>query len=226
MAKKYGVVIIADEIYEDMVFSGNEYVPIARICQESAELNVPVLTCSGLAKRFLVPGWRFGWVAVNEPPSAIYNLSDIRKGLFDLSTLLIGSCTLIQSALSEIFEKTPESFYKDTNRLFEENAAYLTKELGGIKGLKVVKPQGTLYMLVGIDFGQFCANGFKDDLEVSELLLTEQSISVLPGSVIYSILITLYHVFLDIRDEGICETRLRCAYGYFTRICCKIKDVF
>lgn len=179
MAKKYGVIIIADEIYEDMVFSGNKYVPIARLCQESVELNVPVLTCSGLAKRFLVPGWRVGWVAVNEAPSS--NLSDVRKGLFDLSTLLIGSCTLIQAALPEIFEKTPESFYTDINRVFEQNAAYLSRELSAIRGLKVVKPQGTLYMLVGIDFDQF--SRFKNDIELSELLLAEQSISVLPGSV-------------------------------------------
>lgn len=187
VAKKYGVVIIADEIYEDMVFSGNQYVPIARICQESQELNVPVLTCSGLAKRFLVPGWRFGWVAINEPNKNdfddCYNLSDIRKGLFDLSTLLIGSCTLIQAALPEIFEKTPESFYANTNKLLDDNASYLWKELSGIKGLKVIKPQGTLYMLVGIDFDQFLGNAFKDDLELSELLLAQESISVLPGSV-------------------------------------------
>lgn len=207
MAKKYNVVIIADEIYEDMVFSGHEYVPIARICQESVDLNMPVLTCSGLAKRFLVPGWRFGWVAVNEPPSS--DLSDVRKGLFDLSTLLIGSCTLIQAALPEIFEKAPESFYADVNRIFEQNAAYLTRELSSIRGLKVIKPQGTMYMLVGIDLEHF--SRFKDDIEVSEMLLAEQSISVLPGSVNGTKLMYTYCCFVDfwyerIRSIGLCSS--------------------
>ncbi len=179
MAKKYGIVVIADEIYEDMVFSDNEYVPLARLSQESAELACPILTCSGLAKRFLVPGWRFGWVVVNEPEG--YELAELRKGLFDLCTLIIGACSLIQSALPSIFDDTPESFYVATNELLERNAVFLSEELGKIEGLRVIKPQGTMYMLVGIDFDRF--EGLKDDLEVSELLISEQSISVLPGSV-------------------------------------------
>lgn len=171
--------MIADEIYEDMVFEGNEYIPLARLSKESKELSWPILTCSGLSKRFLVPGWRFGWVTIHEPEE--FDLTEIRKGLFDLSTLIIGACTLIQSALPDIFENTPESFYEDTNKVLEINSVFLTDELGKIKGLKVIKPQGTMYMLIGIDFDEF--EGFNDDLKVSELLISEQSISVLPGSV-------------------------------------------
>lgn len=187
MAKKYRVVVIADEIYEDMVFKGNEYIPLARLSQESKELAWPILTCSGLAKRFLVPGWRFGWVTVHEPEG--YDLSAIRKGLFDLSTLIIGACTLIQSALPEIFANIPESFYEDTNGVLERNAQFLSESLVGIEGLKVIKPQGTMYMLVGIDFEKF--EGFEDDLKVSKLLISEQSISVLPGSVLKQRIILL-----------------------------------
>jgi tyrosine aminotransferase len=180
VAKKYGVVVIADEIYEDMVFDGNEYIPIARLSQESKELALPILTCSGLAKRFLVPGWRFGWVAVNEADG--FDISGIKKGLFDLSTLIIGSCTLIQSALPDIFANTLESFYEDTNKVLEGNARFLSESLSTIEGLKVIKPQGTMYMLVGIDFERF-GSEIDDDLKISELLISEQSISVLPGSV-------------------------------------------
>ena len=190
MAKKYNVIVIADEIYEDLVFEGNEYIPLARI---SSEIKVPILTCSGLAKRFLVPGWRFGWIALKDPypktkinsdsdSDSSYDLSQIRKGLFDLATLIIGSCTLIQSALPDIFSKTPEIFFKSTNKFLAGNAEFLVKKLKLIDGLKVIEPQGTLYMLVGVDFNKF--NGqFQDDLQLAELLLSQQSISVLPGSV-------------------------------------------
>ena len=41
------------------VFKGHEYHPIA-----SLTTNVPVLACGGLTKRFLVPGWRMGWIAI------------------------------------------------------------------------------------------------------------------------------------------------------------------
>ena len=184
MARKFNVPIIADEIYEDMVFEGSEYIPLSLLCQQSTDFAVPILTCSGLSKRFLIPGWRFGWIAIGEYGG--YDLTSIRQGLFDLSTLIIGSCTLIQAALPEIFKSTPESFYKSINRVLQENAKYLSEELGKIEGIKVIEPQGTMYMLIGIETDKFAfsINQSEDvDVIVSQMLLSEQYISVLPGSV-------------------------------------------
>lgn len=189
--------IIADEIYEDMVFKGNEYIPMAKLCQESEdEFGVPVLTCSGLSKRFLVPGWRVGWIAIGEYGG--YDLSLIRKGLFDLSTLIIGSCTLIQSALPQIFTSTPESFYQNVNELLQSNAKYLSGELGKIEGLRVIEAQGTMYMLVGIEADKFAFDLGSDEIDVivSQMLLSEQNVSVLPGSVNTHTHYTLYISFL------------------------------
>lgn len=173
MAEKYKIVIIADEIYEDMVFSGQEYVPLARISK-----RVPILTCSGLAKRFLVPGWRFGWIGIHD---AGHDLSEIRKGLFDLSGLIIGANTLIQGALPDIFQNTPDSFFQETNAVLEENARLVHDLLSQIPQLKVIKPQGTLYMLVGINTSAIM--DIRDDVDFTEQLLASQSVSVLPGTV-------------------------------------------
>merc|ERR1712193_146809 len=48
IAERYKVPIIADEIYENFVFPGETYVPIA-----SLTTTVPVLSCGGLTKRIL-----------------------------------------------------------------------------------------------------------------------------------------------------------------------------
>ena len=63
LADKYKVPIIADEIYEHFVFSGagKTYVPMA-----SLTTTVPVLSCGGLTKRYLVPGWRLGWITIHD----------------------------------------------------------------------------------------------------------------------------------------------------------------
>ena len=47
------------EIYADMVFQTETFYSMASISS-----TVPILTCGGLAKRFLVPGWRVGWIFV------------------------------------------------------------------------------------------------------------------------------------------------------------------
>lgn len=49
--------IIVDEIYADMVFEGQRFVPLASLSK-----RVPVISVGGTAKRFMVPGWRLGWV--------------------------------------------------------------------------------------------------------------------------------------------------------------------
>ena len=48
--------IIADEIYAGMIFPGRNFCSFAEVTSK-----VPTIICGGLAKRFLVPGWRIGW---------------------------------------------------------------------------------------------------------------------------------------------------------------------
>ena len=59
MAAKHRLLILADEIYYDMAFE--EY-----LCHMAVKMNeeVPVLMIGGMAKRFMVPGWRVGWMVV------------------------------------------------------------------------------------------------------------------------------------------------------------------
>ena len=43
------------------VFSDSKFEPLA-----SLSSNVPILSCGGLAKRWLVPGWRMGWILIHD----------------------------------------------------------------------------------------------------------------------------------------------------------------
>ena len=73
IAQKHNLPVIADEIYAEMVFSGQKFIPLASLTTE-----VPILSCSGLAKRFLVPGWRIGWICIFDQQKSFQN---VRKGL-------------------------------------------------------------------------------------------------------------------------------------------------
>lgn len=98
--------IIADEIYEHMVFGGAESVAVSSLAR-----TVPVLSCGGLSKRFLVPGWRLGWVVVHDPSGRDGVLKDVRKGLESMSARNICGNTLIQGALPAILRDTPQTFF-------------------------------------------------------------------------------------------------------------------
>merc|ERR1711860_359651 len=93
IAEKYCLPIIADEIYEHFVFNGSDkvYTPLAQLSS-----NVPILSCGGLTKRYLVPGWRLGWITIHDR-NDIFKTSGIRQGLQSLSQ--VSFLRLIKSSL-------------------------------------------------------------------------------------------------------------------------------
>lgn len=172
IADRHCLPIIADEIYDNFVFSDQEYIPIASLTE-----TVPVLSCGGLTKRYLIPGWRMGWITVHDR-NGIFG-KEIRNGLQSLSQRIIGANTIVQGALPSILENTPASFLKSTIKVVEDNAHLAYNMLSKVPGLKPVTPSGAMYMMVGIDRRLFPQ--FANDLEIVEALVKEESVFCLPG---------------------------------------------
>jgi tyrosine aminotransferase len=171
LAYKHKLPIISDEIYADIVFSPAKFHPIASLTD-----RVPILTVGGLAKQYFVPGWRVGWILIHDRSGL---LAEIRRGLVSLSQLILGSNSLVQSVLPALLHQIPPSFYSDSLRQLEDNARFTAEKVSQIPGLRVVIPQGAMYMMVGIDRTQF--KDISSDLEFTEKLVQEQSVLCLPG---------------------------------------------
>lgn len=106
IAERHKLPIIADEVYEFMVFPGVSYHPIASVSK-----NVPVLTCGGLTKRFLMPGIRLGWILINDRHGA---LEEVKQGVRNITGRILGPNSSVQYALPEILRNTPQKFFDDT----------------------------------------------------------------------------------------------------------------
>lgn len=72
IAERYRIPIIADEIYEQFAFPGVKYQSICSLSK-----NVPILTCGGLSKRFLMPGIRMGWVVINDRNNSFRSIRQV-----------------------------------------------------------------------------------------------------------------------------------------------------
>lgn len=106
IAERYKIPIIADEVYEFFTFPGVKFHSIASLSKE-----VPVLTCSALSKRFLVPGIRMGWIIINDRHGA---LRDVKQGLLNVTGRILGPNSTVQHALPEILRNTPQEFFDIT----------------------------------------------------------------------------------------------------------------
>ena len=65
LAAEFGAVVVADEVYEHMVFDGARHVPMASL----PGLAGRTLTISSAGKTFSVTGWKVGWV--HGPPELV-----------------------------------------------------------------------------------------------------------------------------------------------------------
>lgn len=102
VAERHKLPIISDEIYEFSAFPGVNFHSFSSLSE-----NVPVLTCSGLTKRFLVPGIRMGWIIINDRGN---QLEEFRLGIANIAGRNFGPNSTVQLALPDILANTPKWF--------------------------------------------------------------------------------------------------------------------
>ncbi|CAN6328902.1 unnamed protein product [Urochloa humidicola] len=65
-ARKLGIMVISDEVYEHFVFGSKTFVAMGVF----GEIT-PVVTLGGISKRWMVPGWKLGWIAMTDPKGVL-----------------------------------------------------------------------------------------------------------------------------------------------------------
>lgn len=179
VARRHRLPIISDEIYGAVVYGGEAFHPV-----QTVRGDVPVIAVGGLAKEFVVPGWRLGWVVVHDRSGS---LAEVRTGLRNLSQLVLGACSLIQLALPRVLTPRPGSrdaallqgFYDHYLGLLADNALLCERLSAAVPALRIVRPTGAMYAMLEVDFGLL--EGLTDDRDFAELLLQEENIALLPG---------------------------------------------
>ena len=192
LAKKYNLPVIADEIYAGVVFNGT-FTAIHEVTTE-----IPIFSVGGIAKEFVVPGWRVGWVVVHDRTEGSV-ASEVIGGLKSLSQLILGANSIVQACLPRLLSQDPSSPDFDTLKTYNTkyceilrvnaelcctevarcNRALATVTNNTADVLSISKPAGAMYAMIGIDMTQL--DTIHDDAEFARLLLHEENVSVLPG---------------------------------------------
>uniref|UniRef100_A0A0C9RQN5 TSA: Wollemia nobilis Ref_Wollemi_Transcript_1586_1735 transcribed RNA sequence n=1 Tax=Wollemia nobilis TaxID=56998 RepID=A0A0C9RQN5_9CONI len=174
-ARRLGLLIISDEAYAHIVFGEKPFVPMG--CFAS---TVPVLTLGSISKRWMVPGWRVGWLAICDP-HGILTKTQIVEGIKNLVNVTCDPSTIAQAAVPQILEKTTKDFYKKMLHMLSHVAQILYNRIQKLDLLYCPsKPQGSMFVMVKINSSGF--EDINDDIEFCALLAKEESVIVLPGS--------------------------------------------
>ncbi|XP_056699403.1 nicotianamine aminotransferase 1 isoform X2 [Spinacia oleracea] len=176
-AKKLGILVIADEVYEHLTFGNNPFVPMGVFGH-----TVPVLTLGSISKRWIVPGWRVGWLVTNDT-QGILQESGLVESITSFLNISSDPATFIQGALPQIFENTNEEFFSKIKKTLGQGADLCYGEIKGIPCFTCPsKPEGSMFVMVKLNL--CLLSDIQNDLDFCKKLAKEENMVILPGSAV------------------------------------------
>lgn len=161
IAKDKDLIVMADEIYENIVYDGAKHYSIAAM----PDMFDRTITVSGLSKTYAMTGWRLGWMIAPE--------ADI-KAVNKLQSHSVTCCTSFTQPAAVEAIKGPQDDKVKMVAQFKKRRDLALDLISEIPGLECNVPGGAFYL-----FPRFSAKISSNDL--AEKFLMEGHVAVTPG---------------------------------------------
>ena len=172
LARRHNLIVMADEIYDKILFDGAVHTPFASIAPD-----VLTLTFNGLSKAYRVAGFRAGWLMVTGPKR---RAASYLEGITLLANMRLCANVPAQHAIQTALggRQSINELILPGGRLLEQRDAAVTA-LRKIPGVSVFQPKGALYVFPKLDPGMY---PIKDDQQFVLQLLREKHVLVVQGT--------------------------------------------
>lgn len=183
VAKKYDLLVVSDEIYEKIIYDGFKFFSIAQASKDAYSRTVIV---NGVSKSYAMTGWRIGYCA---------GPKEIIKEVAKLQSQSTSNPTSIaqKAAVSALIG--PQDEVAKMVKAFDERRRYIIKRLNEMPGVSCFNPKGAFYALP--NFSAYIGKSYikkddgtkktiKNDMDLTEYLLTEALVAVVPGSAFWA----------------------------------------
>ncbi len=172
IAGRHRLLLLADEIYDDILYDGAVFQPLAEVAGE-----LPCLSFGGLSKVHRACGYRVGWMSLSGKPASS---ADYRDALQLLAALRLCANVTAQWAVPPALLGAPTigALTAAGGRLHEARRV-IVEGVAASDYLELVAPAGALYAFAHVRADRFVH--FDDELFALRLL-EEESVLVMPGS--------------------------------------------
>jgi aspartate aminotransferase len=166
--------VLADDIYEHLVYEPNIFSSFAKI---APDLSDRILTVNGVSKGYAMTGWRVGYAG--GPANLIRAMEKLQ------SQENSGTCAIAQWAAIEALNG-PQDFIAERRRIFQERRDLVVSSLDAARLLDCPVPDGAFYVYPSCRdaIGRKTASGrtIEDDEDFVDALLDGTGVAVVAGS--------------------------------------------
>ncbi|MFV9506743.1 MAG: aminotransferase class I/II-fold pyridoxal phosphate-dependent enzyme [Oscillochloridaceae bacterium umkhey_bin13] len=166
---EHDVIVIADEVYDQIVFDGRVHVPIATL----AGMAERTLTINSTGKTFSVTGWKIGYavgpVALNDALRAAHQW------------ITFATATPLQAAAAAALEGAFAHGYYDELRAEYSARRERLEAVLNVVGLPTLPTEGSYFTMADIS-----QTGFADDAAFCRWLTREVGVAAIPPSAFYA----------------------------------------
>ena len=172
VCEEAGIYVLADEIYEKLVYEGLKPYSIAAYSEKMKEHTI---TVNGVSKTFAMTGWRIGYLAA---PKDVANAIDSLQ-----SHATSNANTIAQYASLAALNASAESV-EEMAKVFADRREKMLARMDKIQGISYVKPYGAFYVMLCVDntYAKKCEGKLiYDSVGFAAALLEKEKVAVVPG---------------------------------------------
>lgn len=172
VCEKYGIYVLADEIYESLVYTDVKPFSMARVSDAMYEHTI---TVNGVSKTYAMTGWRIGYLAA---PKAIAKAIDSFQ-----SHATSNPCSIAQYATIKALG-SPDACVEEMKEKFAQRRAAALERIQKMKRAYCVQPDGAFYIMLVVSgvFGKKLKDRtIANATDFATALLEEKKVAVVPG---------------------------------------------
>ncbi|GBG96236.1 pyridoxal phosphate-dependent aminotransferase [Lactococcus termiticola] len=169
-AVEHDLLILADDIYHQLVYNGAEFTAMSSI---SEDIRARTTVINGVSKTFAMTGWRIG-IAVGDP--------ELIGAMAKIASQTTSNPTAVsQYASIEAFGQAVSKDVESMRQAFEERLNRIYPLLQEVPGFEVIKPDGAFYLFPKVEEAMRLT-GFNDVTAFTTAILEEAGVALVTGA--------------------------------------------
>lgn len=171
VAVKNDIYVVADEMYEYLIYGDDEHISIASLGEEIFKRTI---TCSGVAKSYAMTGWRIGYTGSS---------TEIAKLMGSVQSHQTSNPNSIAQKAAVEALNGPQDTVEAMKQEFDKRRKYMFERVSVMPLLSTLEPKGAFYLFV--DVNEVLKKEYKGEVigttdRLAAILLEDYAVAVIP----------------------------------------------